>query len=248
MCARILFVLVFWDEFMGFNLTYLAKFPKMVLNPKFGVKTVLFQKYLNQTLCEKGKKKGFNFVYIGANDGVTGSIMYDLIEEFGWQGVAVEPQKKEFKKLVKNYSKFDGVKFENSAIGPKTGKIVFHENGLGFTSSIRTSKWLDGRRNIIRRLFDQVIPEKSVEVEIDSMTLSDFVKKYKIKKLDFFHCDTEGFDYEIVKQIDFGKLRPEMILIEVVHMNKKELAECKKKFEKNGYEVSADGWDMLAVR
>ena len=66
------------------HLTYLGKFSDIVTKPGFLPRTVGFQKKLHKVIGGRAGKRGFSFVYIGANDGRTGSIMYDYVREFDW--------------------------------------------------------------------------------------------------------------------------------------------------------------------
>ena len=51
------------------------------------------------------------------------------------------------------------------------------------------------------------------------MTFEDIRKKYNIKKIDFILIDTEGYDFEIIKLIDFNKSKPNIIIFEHKHLS-----------------------------
>ena len=227
------------------HLTYLGKFSDIVTKPGFLPRTVGFQKKLHKVIGGRAGKRGFSFVYIGANDGRTGSIMYDYVREFDWSGVMVEPIPRVFEKLKKNYLGQSNLRFENSAVSEKNGEIGFNVTTSVYSSSIHDREWFSSKQNPIRRLLKFVSPEPR-KITVKTLTLASLYKKYKIKSLDFLHMDTEGYDYPIVMQIDFEKLRPGMILIEVSHMSDAQIRECRELFEGNGYQVESDGWDMLA--
>jgi len=50
--------------------------------------------------------------------------------------------------------------------------------------------------------------------EIEMITFEDIIKKYAVKKIDLLSIDVEGWDMEILKSIDFEKMRPAIICTE----------------------------------
>ena len=81
------------------------------------------------TIVETYSKKNpnFFFIQIGANDGVMSDPLNKFVRKFKWKGILIEPQKKEFIKLKKNYNDCDGLIFENLAISDKEGNIDLYK-------------------------------------------------------------------------------------------------------------------------
>ncbi len=48
-----------------------------------------------------------------------------------------------------------------------------------------------------------------------------FARKYKIKRIDLLQIDTERYDYDIIKQIDFSLIKPRMICYETHNLTGK---------------------------
>ena len=67
-------------------------------------------------LVRARQSPGFFFVNIGANDGVENDPIHPFLEEYGWAGVAVEPDPDVFATLQANYRKFPGVALERALI------------------------------------------------------------------------------------------------------------------------------------
>jgi Methyltransferase FkbM domain len=54
----------------------------------------------------------------------------------------------------------------------------------------------------------------SREYKVDTISLSDLLDEHGITKLDFLSIDTEGSEFEILKNFDFPKYQPTVIAVE----------------------------------
>ncbi len=141
--------------------------------------------------------KSFQFLDIGANDGVTFSNTRLLAQKFPqYTGFFVEPHPEAFKRLVEVYKDdFTNHKFFNYAIGDKDGSTTMYLNGshlktgdVGLLSTLidtEKERWKD--------------TEQWEEVQVD-------VKAYPFsnEKFDFISIDAEGYDEAILRQIDLS--------------------------------------------
>jgi len=126
------------------------------------------------------------FVDIGANDGVTISNTY-LLEQIGWNGVCVEPNVYEFKKLN------DSRKSSNYqvCISDFNGKCYFQENGF----------------------FGKIADKNTGNT--DCFTLEYFLDNINSPKvIDYMSIDVEGAEYDIIKNFPFDKYFIKYITIE----------------------------------
>jgi FkbM family methyltransferase len=107
---------------------------------------------------------------------------------------------------------------------------------------------------------------KALQIEANSITFDTICKNHKIDTIDYLQIDTEGFDSEIIKMIDFTKYKIYKLRFEswgfepelfTVHNAKKACSlgitgvqEAIEKLKKSGYKVSKfledDGDDFLA--
>lgn len=58
-----------------------------------------------------------------------------------------------------------------------------------------------------------------VESEIECSTINKIFEKYEIKNLDILFVDVEGFDYNLIKSIDFEKYNIKKIYYENLHID-----------------------------
>ena len=138
------------------------------------------------------------FCSIGENDGVTLSNVRQLALN-GWSGVCVEPSTQAFSKLKKLYDGVKGIYTYDFAIGTHNGRMEFYESGThlnkGDTGLLSTNNEEELKR----------FPgTEYTKTEVKCFRWRTALNRFRIKKFDFFSIDAEGFDMEIVEQIDFA--------------------------------------------
>ncbi len=57
------------------------------------------------------------------------------------------------------------------------------------------------------------------EKKIRTENVNNILKKYNFYKIDFLNIDLEGFEYEVIKSIDFKKYQINLICIEILDHN-----------------------------
>jgi FkbM family methyltransferase len=194
---------------------------------------------------------GLTVVQVGANDGLLHDPVHALVAERGWKGVLIEPVPSIFEALLQNYSGADGLSFENAAIGATDG-----------TMPIYYVTPRDGDPDFLRALasFDRTvleshawavpdIAERVQQLNVPTLRLATLVERYEITLIDLFVSDTEGYDYEILKQIDFdAPWAPRFIIFEAKHLDRATLHEAKRRLRRSGYKWLSTWQDVFAYR
>ena len=100
-----------------------------------------------------------------------------------------------------------------------------------------------------------LIEEDDIDkIPIKTVKFEDLIEKYSITEIDKILIDIEGYEYEILKDMDLQKVRINSILFEYKHFDgyKKtgeKLEEILKKFEENNYKTSkVDEENILAIK
>ena len=83
--------------------------------------------------------------------------------------------------------------------------------------------------------------------DIHCLTLRDLLAKHGVARVDIYVIDAEGFDYEIVKQIDLKNNPPFLIIFEMIHLSKADKAACFKLLEDAGYRLKEVIGDVVAM-
>lgn len=182
-------------------------------------------------------KAPVHFVQIGASDGVFGDPIHTYIERDQWSGLLVEPIPAVFELLQFNYRRNKRLKFENCAVGREEGISDFYTTHREkFWSHYGSSQ----RSSLLPQPGYEKIPVRLMPFEV-------LAKKHGLTKIQFIHTDTEGYDFEILKQIDFDRHQTEVILFEHIHLGT-QLEACYAYLKKFRFELMIGDQDTLAHR
>lgn len=162
-------------------------------------------------------------VMVGAHDGVHGE-QYGLMKFLDNLGefnlYLIEPVKKFFDELFEVYEKFgDKVKYLNYAISEISGDIKMIDQGI--MSKI-------GNGNIVA----------------NSKTWEEFVNENNISNIDILILDCEGYEFNILKQIDYSKTNIKSIRYEYYWCNNQ--LEMDNHLIDNGFSIEKDLTDPVA--
>ena len=170
-----------------------------------------------------GRVPDFFFVQIGAHDGSMDDPIGRWIQKHQWQGIFVEPQRDQFERLRARYDNLrSGLIFENVAIDHREGfRPLFKVAPRVISTPEQTG---------LASFFpDRSPPPIRIKGEITSETvrclpLSTLLQKHHVKRIDLLQIDTEGYDFEIIKMIDFRACAPAIIHYEHRHLSWQEHA------------------------
>jgi len=181
---------------------------------------------------------------IGAHDGVSYDPIHSYVTRFHWRGLLVEPQPAIFQKLKENYRDEKQLLFENSAIARTDGSIELHcfenanaeDHASMLTSSRKHYLVLNGdsHRGALKTL------------TVPALTLASLLAKHHVERVNILQIDTEGFDFEIIKMIDFKRMKPEIIHFENNFLNRRQKSECSRMLSDQNYSLLSLGFDTIA--
>ena len=100
-----------------------------------------------------------------------------------------------------------------------------------------------------------LIEEDDIDkIQIKTVKFEDLIEKYSITEIDKILIDIEGYEYEILRDMDLKKVQINSILFEYKHFDGyqktgEKLEEILKKFEENNYKTSkVDEENILAIK
>ena len=149
---------------------------------------------LNVVSFYNNKKNGF-FLEIGASDGIELSNTYLLETKYNWTGICCEPIPEQYNKLVINRP--------NSV---SCIEAVYNESNLIVTFDIANNyNLLSGiSKNIDCHIKD--VNENKTTIQVKTISLLDLLDKFNAPKfIEYMSLDTEGTEFEILKNFDFEK-------------------------------------------
>lgn len=201
----------------------------------------------------RGMKQVF-FVQVGSNDGTHGDPISNFIRrERRWEGIFIEPVPEIFQRLKAHYGAEPRFAYENVLIGESHEPRKFYyvseqaKQELGDAAPY----WYDqlgsfDRQHIIKHL-NGLLEPYIVEVELSCVPLSDLLARHQVRQLDLLHIDTEGYDYEVLKQLDFKRYQPAVILFEHKHLSEASRLAAEALLREQGYQLRRRVDDTLAV-
>lgn len=175
--------------------------------------------------------------------------------------VLVEPIREYFDLLCRNYRNIPNVEFENVAIAETEGeRDMYRLSGDVDPVKDGHGRWLTElsslREERMGRLWDkcEVDPghkayylKHRVIERVMCITLRQLLEKHQIQQLDLLQIDAEGYDYEILKTLDFDLLKPNFINYERVLLQEDEEA-CREMLLAQGYRLFDWRQDTLCIR
>lgn len=190
------------------------------------------------------------FVQLGSNDGAKHDPLRAAFLRSRWSGVMVEPVPFVFERLRANYGGNPRVRLENVAVATRSGFMPFHYLAQA-DAEHDLPDWYDElgsfRRDVILKHVDRVpdLERRIVTMDVPCVTLLELCRRNGIAAVDLLHTDLEGYDYEVIRSIDFAQLRPTLLVYEHWHLSGEDRARCRDGLRSAGYacfEERADTW------
>jgi FkbM family methyltransferase len=184
------------------------------------------------------------FLQIGAHDGLSFDPIHEYVRHYHWRGLLVEPQPVIFKKLRENYAGEPQLLFENSAIAAQDGTLDLHVFA-GVDANDHASMLASTRKHYLQLNGDRH-RGRLEKITVPALSLGSLLQKHGVDRVNLLQIDTEGFDFEIIKMVDFGRIKPEIIHFENNFLNRRQKSECARLLGGAGYALLNLGIDTIA--
>jgi len=194
------------------------------------------------------------FVQIGACEGISFDPLYQFValNHSRVRGIVVEPLDDHFKELQANYQRYPHVLAVHAAIHNSEKEMTLYRVDPAKMKDL--PKWAKGIASFNKRHHglsgipsDAIIPQK-----VRCVSLDQLLKDHQITRIDLLHTDTEGYDAEIILNIDFDSVKPGIIRFE--HglregiMSKETFLRLTDVLHRNGYELALEDYDATAYQ
>jgi FkbM family methyltransferase len=136
----------------------------------------------------------------GAQDGLFQSNTVILERAKNWTGILVEPSPAAYSACLKNRSQEKNIIIHGALVSADYGKPTIMGDFFGHPMHSIGGKRLNNAGNSV--------------IEVPAYTMNEILEKYNVEKIDFLSLDTEGFEYWILKDLNFEKWAPKWAMIE----------------------------------
>ena len=199
----------------------------------------------------------FDLVVIGAHHGYW---LESEVKKCSGKILLIEPVIYNFNQLKNKFKNHKNIIFENIAINDKNEVKDFYY--VLESSVIKLKKhWASGigsfsKDHILKHKTKRFqITESDIKhVTIKTITFNNLITKYQIKFINKIIIDTEGFDYKIIKSINFKNIIIKEIMFEKKHLDStfqigNKLGKIKELLKNESYEFfDLDAENVLAKK
>lgn len=208
------------------------------------VEIPLTEQILNSLQMQKKVK----FLQIGANDGISFDCLYDYVTQHQWDGVVVEPLEDFYESLCNNYKNYPSVKPIKYAINSNQTEMSLFKLNPNYYNYY--PDWAKGIASFSQEhLVKHDIDAQHILIEkVNCISLMRLIEKFKLEDIDYLQIDTEGFDAEVIKMIDFNVVAPKIIKYEIKHLSNKQRGEVEQILVSQNYRLKSDYSDGFAIR
>ena len=164
----------------------------------------------------------FDLVIIGAH---TGLGLEELILKQKNKVLLIEPVNYNLRSLKNRFKNINNIIFENVGVSNEKKQLKFYYVKESYVKKLG-KEWGSGigsfkKKHILdhhRKRF-QIIESDIEEVDVKIVVFNDLVEKYNISEIEYLFIDTEGYDYQIIKSIDFNKTKINKVKFEYKHLD-----------------------------
>jgi FkbM family methyltransferase len=182
------------------------------------------------------KENGF-FIEIGASDGINLSNTYLLETQYKWKGICCEPIPYNFEKLVKNRP--NSICYDEA---------VYSNSGLTLNFDISHSIYSDLLSGISEHIdiHKAIVDENKETIQVKTISLLDVLNNANAPSfIEYMSLDTEGSEFEILKNFDFEKYTFGLIDVEHNYVEPRR-SEIKNLLLSKGYIYKGENnWDDM---
>lgn len=209
--------------------------------------SILFDKTLHYL-----GRAGFqpSIVVIGAMDGHSFDHLTGYSQMYRWSGLYIEPIREQYLNMLDYHNSLPYIhsnKYENCAIAEHDGEIEMLTIDTAAIKQNLIHPCFGGmsavyppRNGLASEGDAETVLKYGRLVKVPCKTLKTVLTKHQIYSIDILQIDAEGYDWKILKQLDFSFYRPKLIRSEYINLEDGEKDEIIRFFKERGYVTNFD--------
>ena len=216
--------------------------------------------YLRQRLLYSGMTRGLSYtraldalprgakaVEIGGMDGVRFDALHSYLKRGQFDAVVVEPTADMFALLTKNYAGCGNVRCANVAITESSGPLELYRVSTEEIAKHGLAEWIHGVTSAFKGPVLTYL-EKHVSTEtVRGLAFEDFAAEFGVDRFHVLQIDTEGSDWNILKQIDLNRRGVNVAQVEVVNLTPCDRLKVFSHLREAGYLFNCEFGEVVAV-
>jgi FkbM family methyltransferase len=179
------------------------------------------------------------FMQIGAFDGEGDDDLHQLVVRHKLRGVLVEPQPTAFAQLQRAYRDQSQVVLLQAAIAEQEGmrELYCQRGKASMAASFE-------REHLLRH---GIANEEIVTEQVTCHTVLSALAAAQLDHVDLIQIDAEGYDWPIIRSIDFSLIRPAILRFEYRNLRHREADDCLEFLHSHGFRFFVEPRDIVAV-
>jgi FkbM family methyltransferase len=180
------------------------------------------------------------FLQIGAYDGIGEDDLRGIVVAHKLRGVLVEPQPAAFSRLQNTYRNQPNITLLEAAIAEEAGiRQLYCKRG-------EASMAASFDRNHLRR--HGIGDSEIVAQQVVCHTVESALQTAGLSHVDLLQIDAEGYDWPIIRSINFERLRPRILRFEYRNISPRDADECLELLASHGYRFIIETRDIIAYQ
>jgi FkbM family methyltransferase len=199
-----------------------------------------------------GQRENLFIVEVGSNDGKSGDPLYPLIRSHrSWEVLFIEPVPFLFEQLKRNHGGNPRFRYEQVAIAESPQTLPFYyvspdaRREVPHLPDFCTQIGSFFRKNVEKHMADE-LDKYIIEMPVEAVPLATVLERQQVPRIDVLLIDTEGYDWQVLRQLDLSRYSPYIIFFEHKFLSPEDKAASREFL--SGYEITDLGFDYLCKR
>ena len=208
-----------------------------------------FDYLLGHYLLKKDPNSPFCFIQIGAFDGTTDDPLFEYVRRFRWRGVLLEPQPRHFRALEATYREFPELVLVQAALDHDAGTRTLYSLSDPYAPGM--PEWAPQTSSLVRESISlnpdlPGVEDLIVSEQVETITFADVLARAGTDQIDLIQIDAECYDAEIIRMIDFTRVRPAIIRFEHEGLSRRDYRAVSDLLGDLGYRIMPERLDTCA--
>lgn len=191
--------------------------------------------------------RGAKALEIGAMDGVRFDALHPYLKQGRFEAVVVEPVAEMFALLSQTYADCPNVTCVHAAIAERSGPLQLYRVSSEDIAKHKLPEWIHGVTSAVKGPVLSYYGDHVREETVRGLRFEDFTAEIGLGGFDVLQIDTEGYDWNVLKQIDLKRHGVSLAQIEIINLMPPDRLQVFSFLRDAGFLFDYDYGDVVAV-